>query len=455
MSTAPVVDAPPRLPQGKAKGAPAPKRQAASRATVMAIRCAAMALNFVVQLVMARVMGLSAFGTANTALALLNIIVVPAAFGYDTAAIRFVALARDEPPQLRALTLRFVRTVLLSSLVTCGFVVAAAAVEYAAGRHALAFALALLPLIVPAFALVRVGEAWLRGFGSLVRALINSGVVIPTLTIALLLAQRFFLEGAGVSVGGAIGARALATVVAVAAVALFVFGKLGRTLRPRDPLDPDRVSEMQRVAIVLCGVAVLTNAVSQMDIIAVSLLKGPSQAGVYSAASRVAQAMNIALVAVNFVLSPRIARLFATGETARLQDEISSAASWSTGLMACGCLFLIPGSALVLSLFGTGFGAASEPLRILMLGQLVNAVCGPAAATLSMTGGQLQAIRALAVAAALDVALFAVLIPPLGLTGAACATALCTAAWNLGMVAYIRRDIGIWSLPGPLARAFS
>jgi O-antigen/teichoic acid export membrane protein len=429
-------------------------RESVSRITVMAIRMLAMGLNFAVQLVMARVMGLSAFGIANTALALLNILAIPAALGYETAAIRYVALAREEQPLLRALTVQFARTVMIGSLVTCLFVAVAAAVELALGREEAAIGLAMLIAIIPGFALVRVGEAWLRGFGCLVKALVNSGVVIPVLTVVFI--GALWLAGGmhrSLGVEAALGARAVATAVAVLTVAAFVAGKLDRGLDPRPALDPGQAKEIHRTALVLCGVAALTMAISQMDIVAVSLLRGAAEAGVYSAASRVVQAMNIALVAVNFVLAPKIARLFAAGERGRLQREASSAAGWSTCLMAAAGLLLIPGAPLVLGIFGSGFGGGADALRVLMLGQLVNAFCGPAGAILNMTGLQSRAIRVLAVASAVDVVLFTVLIPAFGLVGAAAATATCTALWNFGMLAYVRLRVQVWSLPGPVARA--
>jgi O-antigen/teichoic acid export membrane protein len=443
-----------QLPVGRQRRTPGLlSGAAASRLTVMAIRFTAIALNFAVQLVMARVMGLSAFGVANTALALLNILVIPAALGYETASVRFVALTREDGPHLRALTVHFGRNVLLSSAFTCLLIAAGAVVEQRLGNAEQAVALAMLLLIVPGFALVRVGEGWLRGFGSLVRALINSGVVIPVLSILIILGEWALLGSTrDVGVGGALGARAAATAVAVLTVGLFVSHKLDGRLRPRSPLEPTLASEIHRTAVVLCGVAFLTMAVSQMDIVAVSVVKGSSEAGLYSAASRVAQAMNVALVAVNFVLAPRIARLFADGKTGQLQQEVSSAASWCICLMGGACLLLIPGASLVLSAFGPGFGAAADALRILMLGQLVNAFCGPVGAILNMTGRQSQAIRALSVSAIVDLLLFGLLIPPLGLTGAACATAVCTAVWNIGMLFYARRYVGVWSLPGALVR---
>ena len=119
-------------------------RKSVSRFTVMAMRIAAMALNFGVQLVMARVMGLSAFGLTNTALALLNILVIPAALGYETAAIRYVALTREDDSLLRALTVYFGRRVLLASFLTCLLVATGAAVEQGLGNTDQAIALAML-----------------------------------------------------------------------------------------------------------------------------------------------------------------------------------------------------------------------------------------------------------------------------------------------------------------------
>ena len=82
-----------------------------------------------------------------------------------------------------------------------------------------------------------------------------------------------------------------------------------------------------------------------------------------------------------------------------------------------------------------------------MLGQLANGLCGPVAVVLNMTGKQTLAIRALGVAAAMDVVLLVVLVPNFGLTGAASATAVCTLIWNASMLIYVRRDLGIWVLP--------
>lgn len=427
-------------------------RPALSRLIVMAIRLASMALNFAVQIVLARIMGLAEFGTVSVSLALLSILVIPAGFGYETAAVRFVALGREDPLLLRWLSLHFLRTVALTSLLTCLVIGGAAAVEAALGYTDTAVGLVWLVPILPCFALVRVGEAWLRGVGTLVRALIGSGVIIPVVTLVALFAEWLVAGRSDVEVGPALAARALATVLALAAIGAFVFKRLDWRLQPRRAPETAAVSEIRSTALVLCGVSALGMFVIQADIIAVSFFEGSASAGIYSAAARITQATNVALLAVNFVLAPHIARLAAGGETAQLQREVSAAAKWSAAMIAVAFLIVLPAGPLILDAFGPGFDAADDALRILMAGQLFNAFCGPVIATLTMTGGQLAALRVLALSVLAQIVLFAVLIPPFGLVGAACATVTCAVLVNLGMLFHARRRLGIWSLPAPLVR---
>ena len=82
--------------------------------------------------------------------------------------------------------------------------------------------------------------------------------------------------------------------------------------------------------------------------------------------------------------------------------------------------------ALVLSLFGAEFTAASTALLILIAGQLVNAVTGPCNLLLSMTGHQATTARIMAGAVGVNLALNLALIPRFGIEGAAVATMLST-----------------------------
>lgn len=427
-----------------------------SSATVLTIRLTSMALNLLVQVVMARVMGLAAFGIANTALAFMNILVIPAAIGYDVAAIRFVALERGDQMRLRALTVHFARAVGLGSLVVTALVAVGALVERSAGNAGLAIGLGMLIIITPTFAFVRIGEAWLRGFGSVVRAQINSGVVIPVLSILFLVAQIPFAGSHHtLGVAGGMGARAVSTIIAGGIIIIYIRRRLGGGVYPHSELDRLTIEDMHKAALVLCGVGLLSMIIGQIDIVAVSYIRGASAAGVYSAASRIATSMNLSIIAVAFVLAPHAAKLFAEGKTDQLQNEVSSATSWSVRVMLGACAVIIPTSPFVLGIFGSRFGVGADSLRILMLGQAANAACGPVAMILSMTGKQKLAIRALSMAVLVDIVALATLVPMFGIVGAAWATTICTVIWNVAMIIFARRDLGIWVLPRFAVRMMS
>jgi O-antigen/teichoic acid export membrane protein len=84
-------------------------------------------------------------------------------------------------------------------------------------------------------------------------------------------------------------------------------------------------------------------------------------------------------------------------------------------------------------------------------GQLIKAFCGQSGTLTTMTGHQKVLTKVLSLASVLNVALCVLLIPPLGITGAALATSVSGVAWNVVMVVIIWRRFGIqtfaWAPP--------
>ena len=98
---------------------------------------------------------------------------------------------------------------------------------------------------------------------------------------------------------------------------------------------------------------------------------------------------------------------------------------------------------LLLSIFGPEFSDAATPLRILAIGYLVSAFCGPVGTVLNMTSAQRSSGVVMLVAVAVDILLLILLIPPLGATGAAISTASSMVIWNVSMAVVARRRLGV------------
>jgi O-antigen/teichoic acid export membrane protein len=103
----------------------------------------------------------------------------------------------------------------------------------------------------------------------------------------------------------------------------------------------------------------------------------------------------------------------------------------------------------ILGLFGPGFIIAYVPLVILLTGQTINAMSGSVGFLMTMTGYEKQAAWIIGTGATANIALNAVLIPLFGILGAArilgaaIATASTTALWNVAMLIFVRKRLGI------------
>ena len=97
----------------------------------------------------------------------------------------------------------------------------------------------------------------------------------------------------------------------------------------------------------------------------------------------------------------------------------------------------------ILALFGIAYSAGYGALVILVCGHLVRAGTGLVADLLAVTGHHRQYAWVLAWSALLNVVLNLLLIPRFGTVGAAAATAVTMAFWNVGLWLLGRRKLGV------------
>jgi len=176
---------------------------------------------------------------------------------------------------------------------------------------------------------------------------------------------------------------------------------------------------------------------NRTDILMIASLLGKTEAGVYTAATRIASVMVLGLVSINTITAPTISEALAAEDRGRLGAILSFSAAASLAFLAVCLPGLVLGSRLLLSLFGAGFTAGRAALLILVVGQGANALCGPVAIVMAISGEQWIAFVLIFLSAAANVVLNAFLIPRYGLVGAAVATCASMIFWNVAMAVYI------------------
>ncbi|RZV58233.1 MAG: flippase, partial [Flavobacteriaceae bacterium] len=88
----------------------------------------------------------------------------------------------------------------------------------------------------------------------------------------------------------------------------------------------------------------------------------------------------------------------------------------------------------------------------LCLGQLINAMSGSIGEIMLMTGRQIPYQNIMLVALILNIVLNFTLIPLYGILGAAVATAISIAFWNISGAVYLKSKIGVESFYNPFSK---
>jgi O-antigen/teichoic acid export membrane protein len=140
-----------------------------------------------------------------------------------------------------------------------------------------------------------------------------------------------------------------------------------------------------------------------------------------------------------------IANLYQLGEMDRLNELYKISTKWGIYLSIPVFLFIcFTSQEIMVGLFGIEYIAGALPLVILIIGQMINVSTGAVGFILIMTGYERLWLIISVFSFALNVALNVMLVPQLGLIGAAIATAIAIGTLYLSGLFAVRRLIGLW-----------
>lgn len=425
-------------------------------ATSVILKIAQGGLTLIVAVLLARTLGPAGYGVYAFVFALVSLLVLPAQFGLPTLIVRETARAGADGDWalIRGLwhwSTRFALTI-------SGLLIAGGAITAWLFRDRLsdvetwtvAWGLVLIPLI----ALAALLSAALRGLHQVTLGQLPEFVIRLGLLVVLLVGWQV-LGPVQLTAASAMGLHA-----AAAAVALIVATWLLHRHRPTQIASNTRPEMHSRnwfrsvLPLAFIGGAQLIN--TRADSLLLGILTDAETVGIYQVAVQGGNVVVLALGAINLVIAPQFASLYASGDRDQLQRLVTRSARLILGLTLPVVIMLIAfGQPMILRAFGAEYTDAYIPLVILTAGQLINAAFGSVAMLLNMTGHEQNTARALGLCAVLNIVLTLFLIPPLGMAGAALATSISLIVWNTSLWRIVRLKLGIRTtalLPTPIHR---
>jgi O-antigen/teichoic acid export membrane protein len=178
------------------------------------------------------------------------------------------------------------------------------------------------------------------------------------------------------------------------------------------------------------------------------------EVGLYSVCIRLIVVMGFFLGVISQIFGPMISELHHRGEIEQLAAYAKVVTLWAVEVFAPIALIFVVASRDVLALFGKGFTVASTCLLVLVLGQFLNYVTGPVGLIINMSGWTRVQFWITAASLTLQIAMAFLLVPSMGIMGAAIANSAGVIAVNLLQVYFVWRLLHIHPFAWILAKPF-
>lgn len=181
----------------------------------------------------------------------------------------------------------------------------------------------------------------------------------------------------------------------------------------------------------------------RLDILLVTALTGPAAAAVYTAASRFLVVGQLVNASISTAAQPGLAAVLAVDDRASAQAVYRSATTWIVLLTWPLYLVCAVFAELVMSIFGSGYDAGRPVIWVLAGVMLFATACGMVDMLLNMAGRTSWTLVNSLIALAVMVGVDLLLIPPMGILGAAIGWAAAILTNNLLPLIQLRVAYGL------------
>jgi O-antigen/teichoic acid export membrane protein len=184
-------------------------------------------------------------------------------------------------------------------------------------------------------------------------------------------------------------------------------------------------------------------SLQRLDIVLVAIYLGAEPAAIYTAATRFVVLGQLGSQAVALAVQPKLSELMAREDIAATRRVYRTSTAWVVAVTWPVHLVVAMLSPLLMQMFGSGY-EDGRPVMVLLAGAMLVATgCGMVTMLLLMSGRSRENLLNVLVALVTNVSLNVVLIPRIGIMGAAIAWAVAIVLSNLLPLVQVHRAYGL------------
>ncbi len=405
------------------------------------LKIASLALALLNQIILARILGADGIGQVLLAISVIYISSQIAKFGMEDAMMRFVSIyiEKEDKARLKGTIYFALKFCSFISILFILFVVMLSDLISTKIFHSEGL-IRLLPIAavsIPASAMRGVIGGILKGYKDAFRALLPEFLISPALRIIIFL----LLSIKGDKPEFAIYAFLSGEILAVFLSGIFLLKKLKGIKTQEYGCEYKKFLDVASTMI-FTGLSLIL--FTQTDLWIVGIYTSTEAVGIYGVVTKLVTLIILPLGIFSIAIPPLIASIHTSDNLAELRKLARESTRWILSATIPIILILVLEGDLILKyVFGEKFGVGYPALLILSIGQMVNASTGLVGYLLQMTGGHRLIMKINIFWGILNVVLNIILVPHLGILGAAISTAFCLAMGNITatLTAYNRLSV--------------
>jgi O-antigen/teichoic acid export membrane protein len=219
---------------------------------------------------------------------------------------------------------------------------------------------------------------------------------------------------------------------------------LDRRLKTEVPVGPKRyaVKTWFATSLPIFIVEGFYLLLTYVDILTLEHFRSPDEVAVYYAAARLLAIVAFVYFAIAGATTHKFTEYHVAGDSKRLAAFFAETVKWTFWPSLLACALILAFGRPLLGLFGAHFESGYDVMFILAIGMLARAAVGPAERLLNMLGERKQCAFVYAAAFTINLVLCVVLIPRIGIEGAAVATSTAIIAESIMLYLVAKRRLG-------------
>jgi O-antigen/teichoic acid export membrane protein len=384
----------------------------------------------VITFLLARLLGAGDYGLYNLSLTVLSVAAALAAFGLDTAMVRYIAMfahRRDEARVWGTIQIGLGATIAISIVLGVGLYALADSIAVQIFHEpGLGPLLRMASLVVPFLTLSNVIASATQGFKKMQYATIARDVAQPLVRLLLIVG----LVVVGANALGALAVYGVAVVVSASMLLYFLNGKLFSLRRPLREGHRETREVLGFSAPVFLS-DLMTTFRDNIQTLMLGALNTTASVGIFAVASQMNMVGHMLQSAVAAASRPIIAELYDKGDRVQLGRMYQTTTKWAVTANLPMFLTLVLFPTQILSIFGRSFVSGSTALVLLACAIMADVSTGQCGIILDMTGHAMWKLINSIVRLVLSLGLSVLLIPLWGVVGAAAATLLVVSTINI------------------------